>query len=80
MYLIFLGTLKISVCTIVYPLQKCIKYYRKKALSNGMPIYGQTVQYIWSKCAANKLWSSLVSVLECHTNAHMHDNTFGTKL
>ena len=49
-------------------------------VSNGMPIYGQTVQYIWSKCAANKLWSSLVSVLECHTNAHMHDNTFGTKL
>ena len=47
-------------------------------LSNGMPIYGQTVQYIklWSKCAANKLWSSLVSVLECHTNARMHDNTF----
>ena len=49
-------------------------------LSNGMPIYGQTVQYIWSNCAANKLWSSLVSVLEYHTNAHMHDNTFGTKL
>ena len=24
MYLIFLGTLKISVCTIVYPLQNCI--------------------------------------------------------
>ena len=30
MYLIFLGTLKISVCTIVYPLQNCIKYYRQK--------------------------------------------------
>ena len=30
MYLIFLGTLKISVCTIVYPLQICIKYYRQK--------------------------------------------------
>ena len=44
-------------------------------LSNGMPICGQTVR---SKCAANNLWSSLVSVLECHTNAHMHDNTFGT--
>ena len=29
-------------------------------LSNGMPIYGQTVQYIGSKCTANKLWSSLV--------------------
>ena len=43
-------------------------------LSNGMPIiYDQTVQYIWSKCAANKLWSSLVSVLECHTNRyHMY--------
>ena len=50
------------------------------ALSNGMPIYGQTVQYIWSKCAATKLWSSLVSVLECHTNAHMYDNTFGPNL
>ena len=37
----------------------------------------QCNNYIWSK---NKLWSSLVSVLECHTNAHMHDNTFGTKL
>ena len=21
-----------------------------------------------------------MSVLECHTNAHMHDNKFGTKL
>ena len=30
MYLIFLGTLKISVCTIVYPLQNCIKYYKQK--------------------------------------------------
>ena len=42
-------------------------------LSNGMPIYGHSVQLI-------KLWSSLVSLLECHTNAHMYDNTFGIKL
>ena len=28
-------------------------FMRSSTLSNGMPIYSQTVQYIWSKCAAN---------------------------
>ena len=41
MYLIFLGTLKISVCTIVYPLQNCIKYYRQKKnkIKNNEPTF-----------------------------------------
>ena len=40
MYLTFLGTLKISVCTIVYPLQNCIKYYRQKKKKNSISYIG----------------------------------------
>ena len=69
-------------------MQNVIKYMGKlfyvfnhaNTLSNGMPIYGQTVQYIiWSKCAANnygQVWSvqTIVNLYYGHLTMYITSN------
>ena len=57
---------------------KCFQIYGQtfyvfnhaNTLSNGMPIYGQTVQYIWSNCVSN-IWANFFMCLTMQIHCQM---------
>ena len=73
MYLIFLGTLKISVCTIVYPLQNCIKYYRqkKKKKKKKKSIKVRTIVVFTMQLLRRKDFNNPVQFLEQENSIHL---------